>query len=194
MNKKKSVIFTLTVGILILCLAGWIWVQQTSSSSRIYGCDAANTCDKQTTSQENEDWSVSLHMEQALQYLKEQKEGVYYFGYDDCPWCQDAEPVLKKVAQTHHQKVYAIKIRDEDHKLLYDEAQKKEIISYFGKYMQKNEEGELTLYVPMVVQMKEGQVQNIHIGTLDSYDPKQREMTESEVQKLQDIYEEFFTE
>ena len=44
----------------------------------------------------------------------------------------------------------------------------------------------------MVVQMKDGKVQNSHIGTLDSYDPNEREMTKEEIQKLKDIYERFF--
>ena len=48
------------------------------------------------------------------------------------------------------------------------------------------------MYVPMVVEMKDGKVKNTHIGTVDSYDPNEREMTEEETQELKKIYEEFF--
>ena len=42
--------------------------------------------------------------------------------------------------------------------------------------------------------MKNGKVKNTHIGTVDSYDPNEREMTEEETKQLKDIYEAFFKE
>ena len=96
------------------------------------------------------------------------------------------------MAQEHQKKVYYIRTRDEDHNLLYDDEQKERIIGYLAEYMETNEDGQLTLYVPMVVEMKDGKVKNTHIGTVDNYDPNEREMTEEETQELKKIYEEFF--
>ena len=98
------------------------------------------------------------------------------------------------MAQEHQKEVYYIKTRDEDHNLLYDDEQKERIINHLGEYMETNEDGQLTLYVPMVVEMKDGKVKNSHIGTVDSYDPNEREMTEEETKQLKDIYEAFFKE
>ena len=133
-----------------------------------------------------------ITMDECLKKWANKEDGVYYFGYEDCPWCQDAVPILKETAQEQGKSVYYIRTRDKDHNLLYDERQKDELITYIGEYMEKNEEGELTLYVPMVVQMMEGTIENCHIGTVEGYEPSEREMTENEKEYLKGIFESYF--
>ena len=194
MIRKNVIRISVSIGIIIFILIGWFVVhnQEKEKIKNPRGCDSQNACVIEDLDEKEDNWNIELTMEDALQKLDDHEDGVYYFGYEDCPWCQDAAPVLKEVAQSHYKKVYYIKIRDDAHNLLYNDEQKERIISYFGDYMETNEDGELTLYVPMVVQMKDGKVQNSHIGTLDSYDPNEREMTKEEIQKLKDIYERFF--
>lgn len=194
MSRKNVIRISVSIGIIIFILIGWFVVhnQEKEKIKNTRGCDSQNACAIEGLDEKEDNWNIELTMEDALQKLDDHEDGVYYFGYKDCPWCQDATPVLKEVAESHHKKVYYIKIRDDAHNLLYNDEQKERIISYFGDYMETNEDGELTLYVPMVVQMKDGNVQNCHIGTLDSYDPNEREMTKEEIQKLKDIYERFF--
>ena len=66
-------------------------------------------------------------MDECLEKWANKEDGVYYFGYEDCPWCQDAIPILKEVAQSQNQSVYYIRTRDSNHELLYDERQKEEL-------------------------------------------------------------------
>ena len=194
--QRKIALFTLCTGIMICGVVLWILInkQQETKSEIPKGCEEQSACSIDEADNQKDDWFIGLTMEDALQKLENQEDGVYYFGYEDCPWCQDAAPVLKEVAQEHQKKVYYIRTRDEDHNLLYDDEQKERIINYLGEYMETNEDGQLTLYVPMVVEMKNGKVKNTHIGTVDSYDPNEREMTEEETKQLKDIYEAFFKE
>lgn len=196
MNQRKVALFTLCTGIMICGVVLWILInkQQETKTETPKGCEEQSACSIDETDSQKDDWFIALTMEDALQKLEDQEDGVYYFGYEDCPWCQDAAPVLTEVAQEHQKEVYYIKTRDEDHNLLYDDEQKERIINYLGEYMETNEDGQLTLYVPMVVEMKDGKVKNSHIGTVDSYDPNEREMTEEETKQLKDIYEVFFKE
>lgn len=194
MDRKKVALFCLCAGVLIILVAGWlIWKnKQEDINVLTKACDGEVACTVEDTEAQNENDFVELSMEEALHRFDAQKDGVYYFGYEDCPWCQDAVPILKEVSEEHQEKVYYVKTRDEDHNLLYDDKQKQRIIDYFGEYMDTDEDGKLTLYVPMVVEMENGQVKHVHIGTLDSYDPNEREMTQEEEQELKKIYEEFF--
>ncbi|NME45188.1 transporter accessory protein [Faecalicoccus pleomorphus] len=196
MNQRKVALFTLCTGIMICGVVLWILInkQQETKTETPKGCEEHSACSIDETDNQKDDWFIALTMEDMLQKLEDQEDGVYYFGYEDCPWCLDAAPVLKEVAQEHQKEVYYIKTRDEDHNLLYDDEQKERIINYLGEYMETNEDGQLTLYVPMVVEMKDGKVKNSHIGTVDSYDPNEREMTEEETKQLKDIYEAFFKE
>ena len=176
MNQRKIALFTLCTGIMICGVVLWILInkQQETKSEIPKGCEEQSACSIDEADNQKDDWFIGLTMEDALQKLENQEDGVYYFGYEDCPWCQDAAPVLKEVAQEHQKKVYYIRTRDEDHNLMYDDEQKERIINYLGEYMETNEDGQLTLYVPMVVEMKNGKVKNTHIGTVDSYDPNDR--------------------
>ena len=54
--------------------------------------------------------------------------------------------------------------------------------------MSSNDEGILTLYVPLVLVVKDGKVIDGHEGTLDSHDATERKMTDNEKKELTQIY------
>lgn len=192
-NRSKLVAFG---GLLIVLLVGILIFVFPPSSSQPSTCTDSFCTEKDSPAISLTDTSVfqEITMDECLKKWANKEDGVYYFGYEDCPWCQDAIPILKEVAQSQNQSVYYIRTRDSNHELLYDERQKEELITYIGEWMEKNEDGELTLYVPMVVEMMEGTIENCHIGTVEGYQPTEREMTENEKEYLKGIYESYFTE
>ena len=192
-NRSKLVAFG---GLLIVLLVGILIFVFPPSSSQPSACTDSFCTEKDSPAISLTDtiWFEVITMDECLEKWANKEDGVYYFGYEDCPWCQDAIPILKEVAQSQNQSVYYIRTRDSNHELLYDERQKEELITYIGEWMEKNEDGELTLYVPMVVEMMEGTIENCHIGTVEGYQPTEREMTENEKEYLKGIYESYFTE
>ena len=193
MMKNRSKLVALG-GLLIVLLVGIFIFIFPPSSSQPSACTNSFCTEEDSPAISLTDtiWFEEITMDECLEKWANKEDGVYYFGYEDCPWCQDAIPILKEVAQSQNQSVYYIRTRDSNHKLLYDERQKEELITYIGEYMEKNEEGELTLYVPMVVQMMEGTIENCHIGTVEGYEPSEREMTENEKEYLKEMYESYF--
>lgn len=135
-----------------------------------------------------------LFFEEALSFFKEKKSGLLYFGFENCPWCQEALPILREEAKRQNVSIHSILTRDENNELLYTEEQKQEIIPYLQDYMSKNEEGELTLYVPLVVVVKDGKAIEGHVGTVDDHDAHARKMTEEEKQELQKKYEDLLAQ
>ncbi|WP_305204523.1 TlpA family protein disulfide reductase [Dubosiella newyorkensis] len=135
-----------------------------------------------------------LSFEEALSFFKEKKSGLLYFGFENCPWCQEALPILREEAKRQNVSIHSILTRDENNELLYTEEQKQEIIPYLQDYMSKNEEGELTLYVPLVVVVKDGKAIEGHVGTVDDHDAHARKMTEEEKQELQKKYEDLLAQ
>lgn len=72
---------------------------------------------------------------------------------------------------------------------------KKTIIEpYIQDYMSNNDEGILTLYVPLVLVIKNGKVIDGHEGTLDSHDATERKMTDDEKEELTKIYTKLMSE
>lgn len=60
--------------------------------------------------------------------------------------------------------------------------------------MSNNDEGILTLYVPLVLVVKDGKVIDGHEGTLESHDATERKMTNDEKKQLTKIYTKLMSE
>ncbi len=162
--------------------------QTTTTTTQKKACDASSTEEECDTKTQSSTSFTEISFDDAISYFTEKKSGVLYFGFETCPWCKEAKPVLKKVAKKLGVDVYYIKTRDEDKNRLYSDEQKEQIQTYIQDYMSNNDEGVLTLYVPLVLTVKDGKVLDGHEGTLDSHDATEREMTAKEKKELTKIY------
>lgn len=121
----------------------------------------------------------------------ERKENFYvFFGFENCPWCKEAKPILKRVAKASNIKIYYVKTRDKDGNRLYSEKQRKKLVKYIPDFMKKNsdENNKLWLYVPLLVKVKCGHPLDGHQGTIKGHNAQKRKMAKEEKQKLLCIY------
>ncbi len=142
---------------------------------------------------ETENQFVNSDMQEALSVFQKKESAILYFGYPNCPWCVEALPVMNEVAKENKQHILYIRTRDDKKELLYTPKQKKELISYTKQFMEKDDEGEIQLYVPFVVVVKDGNAVSGHIGTVDGHDAHERKLTEKETQELKKIYADMFS-
>ncbi|MDX8416884.1 conjugal transfer protein TraF [Absicoccus intestinalis] len=166
-----------------------------SLPTTIYANDNINACDPTAECEESktkttEEGFVEISMDEALTYFTEKKSGILFFGFNACPWCKEARPILKKVADKKNVTVYYVKVRDEDKNLLYSDEQRVELTKYIPKYMSKNkkEDNKLWLYVPLVIHVKKGKAVAGHEGTVKNHDATKRKMTKKEKKKLEKTY------
>lgn len=130
-----------------------------------------------------------ITMDEVLKLLKkEHYSGILYFGFTNCPWCIEAMPILEQVADNTNTSVKYVKTRNEEGKLLYSEKQKNELYEYIGEYMTKEKNGNIILYVPLVITIKEGEIIGGHCGTVNEHNAHEREMNQDEKNKLEEIY------
>ena len=151
-------------------------------------CDPTESCET-TKESTNQDFT-EISMEEALSFFNKKKDGILYFGFEQCPYCQQAKPILRKVAKSAKKTVYYVKVRDDQKNLLYTDEQREQLSQYIGKYMEENEEedNKLWLYVPLVLSVKKGEAIKGHEGTVKDHDASKREMTKKEKKKLKRIY------
>lgn len=155
--------------------------------------DTATACDGETACSVDESVDngfTEISMDDAIDYFVNKKSGVLYFGFETCPWCIEAVPILEQVANQQSVEINYIKTRDEDRNLLYTDEQKTKITEYISDYMSDNDEGVLTLFVPLVLVVKDGVVLDGHEGTVEGHDAKERTMTDEEKSELEQIYTE----
>lgn len=156
-----------------------------AESANPFACAVDDHCDSELEAQEDElDQALAsftpLDFESAISFFEEGKSGVLYFGFHDCPWCEDVVPLLYDAASQEDVEVYYVETRDLERNRLYTDEQKERIIPYIGDYMSDNEKGELTLYVPLVLSVEDGKVSMGHQGTVEGHQAKEREMTDEE--------------
>lgn len=113
-------------------------------------------------------------MDEALGYFdSDDSDVILYFGYDACPFCKRAGSYVLGVANEFNMnyKVRYVKTRDTFKRLTYSDSQRKALAKHMKKYMSKNEDGKLWLYVPTLVRVKNGKVIDGHVGLVKGYNP-----------------------
>lgn len=157
-------------------------------------CDASSECTDDNETETAEFTEIS--MEDALDYFRQGKSGVLFFGFTSCPWCKQARPILKKVSAETGVPVYYIKVRDEDGNLTYSDEQREELSQYIGDYMSvnKDQDNKLWLYVPLVINVKDGKAVDGHEGTLKGHNAEKEKLTAKQKKKLKKIYKRVLTE
>lgn len=108
-----------------------------------------------------------------------------YFGFSRCPWCEEVVPLLEKAAKEQGVEVLYVKTRDAMKERLYTDEQRDQIAPYIGEYLQDNDEGVPTLYVPLVLAIQDGKVVMGHQGTVEDHDAHERLMTKDEQNQVQ---------
>jgi thiol-disulfide isomerase/thioredoxin len=124
--------------------------------------------------------------EQIIDIIKK-GTGIIYFGFPDCPWCQNAVPVLIDIAkemdidQIYYLDPKEIRVNDTD--------SYKEIVKLLGDNLTADENGNKRLYVPDVYFVSGGKIVGHHFKTVDTQtNPSENPLTEVQKTELRDIY------
>ena len=124
-----------------------------------------------------------ITMDEALEYFDSNgNDVILYFGYDACPFCKRAGSYVLGVANEFNMnyKVRYVKTRDTFKKLTYSDSQRKVLAKYMKKYMSKNEDGKLWLYVPTLVRVKNGKAIEGCTGLVKGYNPDNKPTKEQD--------------
>lgn len=116
--------------------------------------------------------------------------GVVYFGFPGCPWCRNVIPVLFEVAKENDvDTIYYFNPR-EIRNSGNDAYQ--QLTTILNDYLEENDEGVKTLYVPDVYFVKDGKIMGNHLSTVDSQSDPYTPLDEEQRAELKNIYQELF--
>ena len=77
--------------------------------------------------------------------------------------------------------------------MIYTDEEKTAILSYVGQFEDTDDEGNVALFVPLVVVVEDGEALSGHVGTIEGHDAHERQMNEDEQDQLKGIYVEMFS-
>lgn len=136
---------------------------------------------------------LDINFDKANTYIQDENfTGIIYFGFATCPWCIHALPIMNDVAKSLDLNVYYVDKKSEENEANPEwlETTTKLLDEAYG--LEKDDDGNPRIYVPEVIVVKNGEVIDHHLGTLDDHDATEREMSDTEKTELTSIYEKMF--
>lgn len=151
----------------------------------------------------------------------ENKTGIIYFGFSECPWCRSALPVLFDVVEENDiDTVYYLNILNERDSYVVEDGEltlaldedgneikgtegyfklldalEEHLSDYTVVYEDETYEvGEKRLFAPTVVFVKDGDVVGLHVSTVEGQTDPYEDLTEDQYKELYDIYEGYILE
>lgn len=124
---------------------------------------------------------------ESLRLFEEGGSGIVYYGYDDCPWCERAVPVLNEAARETEITVYYVDVygvfqptREQFDKLL----------TYIEDALVEDDAGEKSFFVPLMMGVKDGVMTDSHVALVDGFviEEEDDQMTDAQKKTLKDIY------
>lgn len=116
---------------------------------------------------------VNIPPSEGINLIDSKKQGVYYIGYPECPWCRELEPLLAEEISSS-KKIYSINIHD---KGFTKHAQFK-LDKIYSEYY--NDE----LTVPLLISINSKQEIITHVGTVPGHNAKINKLSKSEKERL----------
>lgn len=171
-------------------------ISKKQDNHEIYACDL--DCDdadmsEYTTLQDKDHVFKEITFAFSDELLQEEKfSGIIYYGYPNCPWCNEAVPLMNEIAKKYDQSIFYVNKKSQDS--LDHPEEEEQAVALLSKEitLEKDEEGNPHLYVPEVVVIKNGKITSHHMGTVDGHDAHERVMNEEEINQLRVIYETMF--
>lgn len=135
--------------------------------------------------------------EMTVKDLKEKTDAketfAVYLGFADCPWCNEAVPVLNEAAKETGNSVGYIDTRKDASWTSNTDIDGYDMfIGIAGDYLKPDDEGVPHLYAPTVIFIKDGEIVKYHEGLIEGYTPSEGRMTEAGQEELKNIYLEGF--
>lgn len=159
--------------------------------------------------------NVKINKENTVKYITEEEAiniledgtGVIYFGFSTCPWCRSLISTLTNIAKSKNETIYYLDVLNirssyevKDGKLnklkegtkgYYKilELLDNNLESYALVDEEENvyETNEKRLYAPTIVAVKNGEIKDFHVGTVDSQESGYDELTETQKTELESI-------
>ncbi|MBO0487682.1 transporter [Vagococcus fluvialis] len=111
-----------------------------------------------------------------LEDLTNDKMGIYAFGFEECPWCEQLYPILDEAVRMYGEEVRYV----DTHSEKFTEKERTSL----KKYLMKNTEFD-DIVVPYVVMVGKNGSYQYHVGTLEGHDASKDKLTVSQESELQ---------
>ncbi|MDY4761866.1 hypothetical protein [Streptococcus thoraltensis] len=112
---------------------------------------------------------------ETLSKMTSKQAGIYFYGFPECPWCQELLPIVNDALQGEKASAYVVDI----HGNSYSEEDAATLKTFYQLNVKQKE-----VLVPFLVFInQEGQVKT-HVGTIEGHNAKKEKMTKNQREEL----------
>lgn len=124
---------------------------------------------------------------ESLRLFSEKGSGILYFGYDNCPFCERAVPMLNEAALETGVTVYYVDVYG-----VFQPTQKEfeELMGYVDEALIEDESGGKSFFVPLILGIKNGEITGHHVALVDGFtiENEESQMNDAQKEELKNIY------
>ncbi|MBQ9822915.1 MAG: hypothetical protein IJM63_00335 [Solobacterium sp.] len=128
-----------------------------------------------------------ITFKESIRLFSEKGSGILYFGYDNCPWCERAVPLLNEAALETGVTVYYVDVYGpfQPTKEQFDE-----LLDYIEETLIEDDKGEKAFFVPAVIGIKNGEITGSHVSLLSDFtiEDEESQLSDEQKKKLKEIY------
>ena len=124
---------------------------------------------------------------ESLRLFSEKGSGILYFGYDNCPFCERAVPMLNEAALETGVSVYYVDVYG-----VFQPTRKEfdELMGYVDEALIEDEDGGKSFFVPLILGIKNGEITGHHVALVDGFtiENDESQMNDAQKEELKNIY------
>lgn len=107
--------------------------------------------------------------------LESQKEGIYVFGFEDCPWCKELYPHLETTLKDSKQTAFLV----DTHKKNFTDDNRSKLLSFIQTQTTFE-----SIVVPIIFTISKDNYFQYHIGTVDGHEAQSKKMSHQQEKDL----------
>lgn len=169
----------------------------------LFGCgqkEETNTNNTVNNNEQTEESYVKSHTlttKQVVDGINNKESFAVYFYFNDCPWCKELSSVLDEFLTEnvdYQLLTYSVNTRPDDVKEndirytkedgTYNDDNFKTIYDLCSQLIEPDKEGTKIFYVPAIMFVRNGEIINLRVGTVDGHDAKTSQMTDDQRSEL----------
>lgn len=127
---------------------------------------------------------LDVELTQGIRKLTNKEPGVYYIGYSGCPWCQALIPHLNQNLEEADKDAYYLNLKGTNVDEQTAKKAREDINEFLSQY------GSSYVGVPLLIVVNEDGSIKEHVGTLNTHNATERELTEYEIVLLNKVLKE----
>lgn len=168
----------------------------------LFGCGqkeeaSANNAVNNGQTEESYVKNHTLTTKQIVDGINNKESFAVYFYFNDCPWCKELSSVLDEFLAKnvdYQLLTYSVNTRPDDIKEndirytkedgTYNDDDFKTIYDLCSQLIEPDKEGTRIFYVPAIMFVRNGEIINLRVGTVDGHDAKVSQMTDDQKAEL----------